>query len=209
MDSMLDDAALPLRQRKKAATRERLYREALALFGLKGFAAATVDEIAQAAGVSRGTFFNYFPTKEDLLHYLGERQARAVGAEIEAALRNPRLPAAEKLARLLTRLTETLEAEAELTRVAVFEFIKVPHVLAADPYRRQFRAAVAGLLAEGQARGEVRPDADPDLAAAAVTGVYFQQVFEWCLADPPYSLAGRVAAVVDVLWRGLEAGDEP
>src|SRR5258708_6487107 len=52
------------RVRRSAELRERLFRAALVLFGKKGYAETTVEDITEAADVGKGTFFNYFPTKE-------------------------------------------------------------------------------------------------------------------------------------------------
>src|SRR5712691_7867627 len=67
---------LGLRERKKQETAERLYHTALNLFSERGYDATTVEEIAQAADVAKGTFFNYFPTKDAVLSYAGHRQMR-------------------------------------------------------------------------------------------------------------------------------------
>ncbi|MFC8348933.1 TetR/AcrR family transcriptional regulator [Streptomyces sp. NPDC057280] len=56
-----------LRERKKLQTALRIYRTAVALFDEKGFDAVSVQEIADAAEVSKMTVFNYFGTKEDLV----------------------------------------------------------------------------------------------------------------------------------------------
>jgi AcrR family transcriptional regulator len=56
-----------LRERKKAKTRAAIQRHAWRLFQEQGYAATTVDQIAEAAEVSQSTFFRYFPTKEDVV----------------------------------------------------------------------------------------------------------------------------------------------
>ena len=56
-----------LRERKKARTRAAIREHAMRLFHEQGYAATTVDQIAEAADVSQSTFFRYFPTKEDVV----------------------------------------------------------------------------------------------------------------------------------------------
>jgi AcrR family transcriptional regulator len=56
-----------LRERKKAKTRTAIREAAMRLFTDQGYAATTVDQIAEAAEVSPSTFFRYFPTKEDVV----------------------------------------------------------------------------------------------------------------------------------------------
>jgi AcrR family transcriptional regulator len=56
-----------LRERKKAKTRAAIREHAMRLFEEQGYAATTVDQIAEAAEVSQSTFFRYFPTKEDVV----------------------------------------------------------------------------------------------------------------------------------------------
>jgi AcrR family transcriptional regulator len=56
-----------LRERKKIRTRETIRREAFRLIQEHGYAATTVEQIAEAAEVSPSTFFRYFPTKESVL----------------------------------------------------------------------------------------------------------------------------------------------
>lgn len=62
-----DNHALGLRERKKIKTRQAIRREAFRLIDENGYAATTVEQIAEAAEVSPSTFFRYFPSKESLL----------------------------------------------------------------------------------------------------------------------------------------------
>ena len=63
----LPETRLGRRERKKLRTRALIQREALRLFLAKGFEATTIEEIAEAADIALSTFFNYFPTKEDVV----------------------------------------------------------------------------------------------------------------------------------------------
>jgi AcrR family transcriptional regulator len=56
-----------LRERKKRATRTAIHDAGMDLFASQGFARTTIDQIAEAADVSRATVFSYFPTKEEIV----------------------------------------------------------------------------------------------------------------------------------------------
>src|SRR5215831_15026863 len=67
-------AAISRRERRSADIRERLFRSALRLFAEKGFAETTVEDITEAADVGKGTFFNYFPSKDHILLAFSDMQ---------------------------------------------------------------------------------------------------------------------------------------
>lgn len=58
-----------LRERKKQKTREAIQREAMRLFLKNGYEETTIEQIAAAVEISPSTFFNYFPSKEDVVLY--------------------------------------------------------------------------------------------------------------------------------------------
>lgn len=72
------------RERKRNATRNALADAALSLFEEKGFAATTVDEIAERADVAQRTFFRHFPTKEAVLFPDSDEGARRFRAALAA-----------------------------------------------------------------------------------------------------------------------------
>lgn len=63
----MTEQQLGLRERKKQRTKEAIQREALRLFEAQGYEATTIEQIAAAADISPSTFFNYFPSKEDVI----------------------------------------------------------------------------------------------------------------------------------------------
>jgi AcrR family transcriptional regulator len=70
-----------LREAKKQQTRQAIADKAMELFATRGFDHVTVAEVAEAAGVSEKTVFNYFPTKEDLFYdEVPAREAALVAA---------------------------------------------------------------------------------------------------------------------------------
>ena len=75
-----------LRERKKLETRQRLADLATVMFAARGFDHVSVADVAEAAGVSKMTVFNYFPRKEDLLF----DRAPEFAALITAAVRERR-----------------------------------------------------------------------------------------------------------------------
>jgi AcrR family transcriptional regulator len=75
-----------LRELKKQRTRRAIADKALELFAARGFDRVTVAEVAEAAGVSEKTVFNYFPSKEDLFYdEVPEREAALLAAISERA----------------------------------------------------------------------------------------------------------------------------
>src|SRR5690242_20764841 len=73
------------RERRRQETHARIFESAMRLFAERGFANTPVEDITEAADVAKGTFFNYFPTKEAILEALAERQLGVVKAAEERA----------------------------------------------------------------------------------------------------------------------------
>ncbi len=69
MPRTITPIAQGLRERKKQKTRDAIQREAMRLIGKQGYDQTTVEQIAAAVEISPSTFFNYFPSKEDLVLY--------------------------------------------------------------------------------------------------------------------------------------------
>lgn len=72
------------RERKRRETRRRVWESALTLFGERGYEATTLDAIAEAAGISKRSFFHYFKSKEDVLAAWQDDVPTMFGAAVAA-----------------------------------------------------------------------------------------------------------------------------
>jgi AcrR family transcriptional regulator len=95
-----------LRDRQKEHTRAEIVRVAFDLFGKYGYEEVPVEKIAEAAGVSRATFFNYFPQKDLLLRYVAEARAERLKSIMSEALSSNDAPTIDNVLELLLKLTK-------------------------------------------------------------------------------------------------------
>jgi len=107
-----------MRARKRRQTRERIVNAALQLFSAKGFDAVTVDEIAATADVSKRSFFDYFPAKEDVIFAWQDDFGKVLAAAIAArpARESPVRTVDVKYARLEQTLAEALMVREKSAR---------------------------------------------------------------------------------------------
>ncbi|WP_206316105.1 TetR family transcriptional regulator [Streptomyces sp. C1-2] len=106
---MSDDAELSLRERTRRAVRSEIATAAMEVFGRQGFETTTVAQIAQAAGISRRSYFRYFANKDAAL----AEGLTGIGREIVTALtgRPTAEPAWDALRRAFDPLLQRVETE--------------------------------------------------------------------------------------------------
>lgn len=196
------------RELNKRLRKENIYAVAVELFRKQGFDETRVEEITQAAGVAKGTFFNYFPTKEDVLLYIGERHIARLGAAMAngSGRRISQSESAVAALKLFMRtLADSLAEDKDLVRLAVDRALKISHLAPPSSGRFGFRGLVAILISRGQRTREFHPDLDPDLVAQVLEGLYYQQLALWCQSDFAFDLGERLEQVVDLLVVGIGA----
>src|SRR5690349_31363 len=110
------------RERKAAQTRLKLFRCALQLFGERGFQNVTVEDITEAADVGKGTFFNYFESKDQVLGVMAEIQLGKVRSAMEEAEAGKR-SIQSVLQRLFARVSEEPGRSPELARTVISSFL--------------------------------------------------------------------------------------
>ena len=199
---------LGLRERKKQATAERLYRTALNLFSERGYDATTVEEIAQAADVAKGTFFNYFPTKDAVLGYAGHRQLRLVHDAMAADQGFERRSVYEQLMLVFDTLAAGIQDDREAMRVVSLEVYRsVSAFSETASVSRQLYELLLEIVRRGQRRGELRADlaAPAESMALLVMAAYFYTFFAWLERENPPALAVLLHIQLDLLLQGMKS----
>ena len=154
--------AIALQLRKQELVKDTIWNAAIDLFAAKSFEQVTVDEIAQAAGISRRTFFRYFASKNDLMAERVTLYGAALSTAIElcpaswstrrvlahVTMEVARLAALEPRTRQIIRIGESSTAarEALLTSLSFAED-RVAEAFAARPRKRAADPLISRLLA--------------------------------------------------------------
>jgi len=190
------------RERKKRETRERVLLVATDLFRRRGFEATTVEEIAEAADISRATLFNYFPHKAALVSELGDALFANFQRGVEAARALP-LSTPERLLELFGGSARRLLANPAYSRTLLVE---------TTARRRDFderndrvtrlHEAFREILEDGVRQGDVAPDADLSLLSTVIAGAYTEVLLTW-LVEPDLPVEERLCNSARLLARML------
>lgn len=151
---------MPGRRRRKDARPEELLDAALSLFAQKGFAATRSEEVARLAGVSKGTLYLYYPSKEELLRAVIRQRLSAQITQIAGELSHHPGSAGRQLLEILPvwwgRLYDS--PTAAVFKVVMTEVRNFPGL--AEYYMREVVAPghrlVAQVIERGMAEGEFR-----------------------------------------------------
>jgi TetR/AcrR family transcriptional regulator, cholesterol catabolism regulator len=195
------DATLPP---TRAAVLDEIVRAAAAGFGEVGYRAATLDAIAERAGISKVTLYRYVSSKEDLLSLVVERIIAAFRQGLRQIVEQRR-PADETLRRIV-RYQVTLLAE-NLPFLTVFfsEESGLPAPMAAQAARakREYDRTIERVVREGIESGRLRA-LPPTLVVFGILGMC-NWLHKWYRPQGPLS-PGQIADVfVDLLERGYLA----
>jgi len=189
----------------RAARRDQIIAAARACFARAGYHATTMADVAAQAGVSKGTPYLYFDSKEALFLALHEawdcgvadRVTAAIAALPEAGRRSPRqilhAVAAAAAAHVLEQ-TETCRVLMEARALAAHEPAIAAAVRAAD---NRTHEQLESLFTVGAATGEWPAGTDPALAARLFTAGLYGLMAQWHLAPGSFSWNAAAAALAD------------
>ncbi|PWC53051.1 TetR family transcriptional regulator [Azospirillum sp. TSH7] len=207
----------PRWRRRKEARPQEIVAAAMDVFAERGFAAARLEEVASRAGVSKGTLYLYFPSKDELFKAViraailpNLQQAEA----LVAAAGGPCFPVLERLLRMVARLIATTRM-AVIPRLVIAEAGNFPELAAfyhREVIRRGF-GVLAALLRRGIDSGEFRPvEVDPTvrlIVAPLLMSAVWRTSFDGVDGEPPLDVTALMEIHIDNLRRVLlrDTGD--
>jgi AcrR family transcriptional regulator len=194
-------------EKRKRDTRVRIAHAALELFAKKGIDATTVAEISEAADIGKGTFFTYFPTKEDVFVEVGTLILERIAASLAPVDEQGDTTAARMLERALMPGIDWHEAHPALSLLAIAVMMRQPESLSVrDPSVSALGDLLVSLVESGKASGEFRADVDAEAASIVLLGVYFMGIIDWHQSGAKRGALKRKARDgLELLLRGVVA----
>lgn len=147
------------RSRRKDARPGEIIAAALASFAERGYAATKLEDVAAAAGISKGTIYLYFPTKEDLFRAVVRQAVLPNLNEAEADFAHHSGSSGDLLRLIASRFLQRLDSDlTAIPKIVVAESGNFPAIAQfyADTVLRRAFTLIESILARGMERGEFR-----------------------------------------------------
>ncbi len=187
-----------LLEQRKNLMKEGIYEAAVAVLVRDGLEAMTMERVAEEAGVAKGSLYNYFENKTDLLEFVHERTIEPLRQQAQETVRAD-FPAEEKLGQFISMCFRYMGARRGLFHFlfnehAIHKFIGKP--------KGEGGQHLAMIVRQGIQEGVFRP-VDPDFYGTLLFGA-IRQMFEEQLAnDQPWAVEDMTRAAMSLFLDGM------
>uniref|UniRef100_A0AAU2JN77 TetR/AcrR family transcriptional regulator n=1 Tax=Streptomyces sp. NBC_00049 TaxID=2903617 RepID=A0AAU2JN77_9ACTN len=195
---------------RRQATRQKLYEAAVTLIAEKGFSATTVEEIAERAGVAKGTVYYNFASKNDLFEELLRHGVGLLTVSLRTAAEETEARGGSRVEALDSMIRAGLvfiDRYPAFTQLYVAELWRTNRTWQSTlmVVRQEAVAVVETVLREGVERGELSSEIDVPLTAAAMVGMVLVAALDWQSFQRERSL-DDVHSALSLLLRGRVSG---
>jgi len=189
-------AALP------AMSPERAIEVGAALFAEKGYATTTTREISRALGITNGTFYYYFASKEDLLVEICQHSLERIIHEASKAIEQADTPL-EKLTMLIRAHASTMLSQQELHKTMIIEIRALSGANLDVVVRRRddYEALVLSVVAEAQKTGAIRRNASPHVLSLLLLNL-LNWTIVWFSPEGPLTEQDIASEMVELFLEG-------
>ncbi|MGC5323922.1 TetR/AcrR family transcriptional regulator [Brevibacillus sp. SYSU BS000544] len=185
--------------------KEKITEESIRLFEKKGFSETSIQEIVDALGVTKGTFYYYFSNKEELLMDIHLNYIDGLLEQQEKILNDQTKNCRKKLFDIVYLLIHTIESQGPSARVFFREMrhLGKENLERILPKRDNIRFNIEKLLQEGVQSGEFRPDLMVEIVTFGILGIT-NWSYQWF--NPKGKVPDKEVAeiFVDMILSGIE-----
>jgi TetR/AcrR family transcriptional regulator, acrAB operon repressor len=193
-----------------AVTRSTILKTALNVFSAKGYSAATLDDVAKAAKMTRGAIYWHFKSKADLYNTLVEEVSARGAAVLQQSIAEGGT-LVDILRRVFIRQCALIEEDKEARAVMELTLFKTgldPDLQAGRKKQIESGNALIATIADamqmGIAQGTFRDDVEPINMARAILAFQNGAIQQWLASPRSFSLKVSAEAFADILITGLK-----
>ncbi|MER1987331.1 MAG: TetR/AcrR family transcriptional regulator [Solibacillus sp.] len=185
--------------------RGRIIKESIDLFDKKGFSKTSIQDIVDTIGVTKGTFYYYFKSKQELLMDIHLNYIKELLSEQEVILNDEYLSNKVKMHKLIYLIIKDIKIHGKSARVFNREFrhLDDKQLKLVNDYRKKFRINLQRLFEEGIGKGEFRNDLRSDIVIFGVLGMV-NRSHNWYNPDGEVSEEELVSTYMDIILNGIK-----
>lgn len=190
--------------------KEKLMEAAIELFERKGFKETSVQEIVEAVGATKGAFYYYYKSKEELLRDICISYIEDLLDQQERLLQAPEKSCTEKLRAIVYMVIRNIRTRKKSARIFFREMRHLAdgHLEEIRGKRRAFRKRYEQLIKDGIARGEFKPSLHAEMITFGLLGITNWSYY-WFQPDGGVSEEELTDIYVDLILHGIRAQERP
>ena len=196
----MDINTMSRRERKKQETKASILGAARHLFEEKGFENTSIEEITEKADVAKGTFFNYFTSKDSLMTGISEEEVEDILFYVEEELADTE-GSVKKIRLVMKRLLEDAIPYLHLTGRIMFSSIINTSEYPSPFYK--INMLLENLVKEGQLKGELTDAFSAGDIATSILGSYYGVIFKWFELGSVSGTVGELECNLNILFKGI------
>lgn len=194
--------------RKGENTKQKLFDTAAELFSRYDFDNVTVDTIVEAAGLSKGTFYIYFESKDALIAEFLSNYVNSIDSDYKSHLESlpPETTATEMILSLIEKTTDVLTDSIGHHRMSIVYKVHLSNTInmeAVTGYNRKLYQMFADVLEIGLAQGEFRTMLPIDTLSKHFVMALRGLSYEWCIRYPNFDLKEQALIHFHIILNGI------
>lgn len=185
---------------KGIETKRKIIEAAMAIFAQKVFSDATISEIAAKASIADATIYEYFKSKEDLLHNIPEEKMREIIPTFRLHLQGIK-GALNKLRKFIWVYLWVYDSSRDWAAIMLLRLASKANFAQTNAYEltREWSRMILELVEEGKEEGSIRKDINPYLVRDLIIGYIDLNARRWLLTGKPESLLALADELADTI----------